>query len=68
MTTVTIPAWNAQGLLPPIDSDSVSPRRSPYTVSLKDLVMRFATSPERRAVLQVFLGYRHALHKMSLPV
>jgi hypothetical protein len=69
MTTVTIPAWNALGLLPPIDADSpVSFHRSPYTVSLKDVVMRFATSPERRAVLQGFLGYRHAVHKMRLPI
>jgi hypothetical protein len=67
MTTITIPAWNALGLLPPIDAESpVSSHRSPYTVSLKDVVMRFSSSPERRAVLQGFLGYRHALHQMGL--
>lgn len=67
MSTVTIPAWNALGLLPPADTDSpVSFHRSPYAVSLKDVVMRFATSAERRAVLRGFLGYRQALHGLGL--
>jgi hypothetical protein len=67
MTTVTIPAWNTLGLLPPIDADSpVSSHRSPYTVSLKDVVMRFATSAERQTVLRGFLDYRHALHQIGL--
>jgi hypothetical protein len=67
MTTVTIPAWNALGLLPPVDTDSpVSFHRSPYAVSLKDVAMRFATSAERRAVLRGFLGYRQALHGLGL--
>jgi len=67
MTTVTIPAWNALGLLPPFDEHSpVSSHRSPYAVSLKDVVMRFATSAERRTVLRGFLGYRQALHQLGL--
>lgn len=67
MTTVTIPAWNALGLLPPVDTDSpVSFHRSPYAVSLKDVTMRFSTSAERRAVLRGFLGYRQALHGLGL--
>lgn len=67
MTTVAIPVWNALGLLPPMDAASpVSSLRSPYTVSLKDVVMRFATSAERRSVLHGFLSYRQALHKMDL--
>jgi hypothetical protein len=64
MTTVAIPSWNVLGLLPPIDSNiPTSPDRSPYRVSLKDVVMRFATTPERRNVLSGFLKYRQALHR-----
>ncbi|MBF8274497.1 MAG: hypothetical protein HW380_3602 [Magnetococcales bacterium] len=67
MTTVTIPAWNILGVLPPIDSDlPTSPNRSPYPVSLKDVVMRFSTSPERRKVLAGFLDYRKELHRIGL--
>jgi hypothetical protein len=65
--TTTIPSWNTLGLLPPIDDNSpTSFHRSPYSVSLKDVVMRFATSPERQAILRGFLNYRQALHQMGL--
>lgn len=67
MITVAIPNWNALGLLPPIDPDlPTSPDRSPYPVSLKDVVMRFSTSPERRAVMKGFLAYRAELHRLGL--
>lgn len=67
MTTVAIPAWNAQGLLPPIDPASpTSVERSPYQVTLLDVVLRFATSPERCRILSGFLEYRAALHGMGL--
>ena len=66
MTTVAIPSWNVLGLLPPIDSKiPTSPDRSPYCVSLKDVVMRFATTLERRNVLSGFLKYRQALHQLG---
>lgn len=66
MTNVAIPAWTALGLLPPIDSNQpTSAERSPYPVSLKDVVMRFSTSPERKAIMQGFLGYRAALHGLG---
>lgn len=66
MSTVTIPTWNALGLLPPINDDTpISPHRSPYPVSLKDVVMRFATSAERRAILQGFLNFRQILHHLG---
>ena len=39
MTTVAIPAWNPQGLLPPIDVlNPTSVERSPYRVVLTDVV------------------------------
>jgi len=66
MTNVAIPAWTALGLLPPIDPNQpTSTERSPYPVSLKDVVMRFSTSPERKAIMQGFLGYRAALHGLG---
>ena len=69
MTTVAIPAWNALGLLPPLDPGlPTSPQRSPYPVSLLDVVMRFSTSLERRRVLAGFLGYRATLHRMGICV
>ena len=46
--------------------DPTSHNRSPYVVSLVDFVQRFATSPERIAILQGFLRYRAALHAISL--
>lgn len=67
MTTVAIPAWTSLGLLPPIDPElPTSPQRSPYSVTLLDVVMRFATSPERRRVLTGFLNYRAALHQVGI--
>ncbi len=67
MTTVAIPAWNPQGLLPPIDVlNPTSVERSPYRVALTDVMVRFATSKERRQILRGWLGYRAALHGMGL--
>lgn len=66
MTTVAIPSWNVLGLLPSIDSKiPTSPDHFPYRVSLKDVVMRFATTSERRNVLSGFLKYRKALHQLG---
>jgi hypothetical protein len=59
MTTVTIPAWNVLGLLPPVNPDLLtSPVRSPDAVSLKDLIMRFATTVQSQVVLKGLLDYR----------
>lgn len=67
MPTVAIPAWTSLGVFPPIDASApTSPARSPYPVSLKDVVMRFALTPERRSVLIGFLNYRAALHGLGL--
>ena len=64
---VTIPDWNALGLLPPIDpATPTNVERSPYPVSLKDLVLRFGTSPERKAILVGFLRYRAILHQFGV--
>ncbi len=67
MSTVAIPQWNIQGFLPPIDSiDPVSAERSAYHVTLLDMILRFATSPDRCRVLRGFLTYRAALHHAGL--
>ena len=67
MTTVAIPDWNAQGVIPPINSlQPTMADRSPYTVSLTDVVLRFGLSAERRTVLGGFLRYRAAPHTAGL--
>ena len=68
MSVVAIPDWNSLGLLPPVDSvaSPTSAARSPYPVSLKDVVMRFSTTPERRAIVGGFLRYRAVLREMGL--
>ena len=66
-TTVAIPAWNAQGVIPPINElDPTSAERSPYAVSLADFVLRFGQSAGRHGVLDGFLRYRAALHAVGL--
>lgn len=68
MSVVAIPNWNSLGLLPPVDpaSPATGRTRSPYLVSLKDVVMRFATSAERNSVLIGLLRYRSALHALGV--
>jgi hypothetical protein len=64
---VAIPAWTADGVLPPINAaQPTSVERSPYIVSLTDYVLRFSDTTERRAVLSGFLNHRAALHKVGL--
>lgn len=59
----SIPDWNSQGVLPPNNPlEPTSVERSPFVVSLTDIVLRFGTSPERKTVLSGFLAFRSALH------
>ena len=67
MNSVPIPHWNAQGLIPPMDVASpVSANRSPYMVTLNDLVMRFGISIARCRILDGLLRYRAALHGLGV--
>jgi hypothetical protein len=67
MSPIAIPPWNAEGVLPPInESQPVSTERSPYAVSLTDLVLRFGQTDERRKVLDGLLRYRATLHIAGL--
>lgn len=62
-----IPDWNSAGVIPPIRSDEpTGPERSPYLVSLVDVVLRFGTSPERLAILDGLLRLRAALHSTGI--
>ncbi|MEO5378504.1 MAG: hypothetical protein H7832_12100 [Magnetococcus sp. DMHC-6] len=69
MCPIAIPDWTAAGVLPPTDKKShstISRDRSPYRVSLIELMQRFATSPERSQILDKFLHYRAKLHSIGL--
>ena len=57
--------WNSRGLLSPI-STPTGMNRSPYKISLVQLIERFATPPERRLIVNGFLAYRRELHKIGL--
>ncbi len=64
--TMSIPAWDALGVLPPREEhDPTGLARSPYRASLVDIVDRFASSPERVAIIQGFLAYRAAMHRVG---
>lgn len=67
MSVTAIPSWTASGVLPPINAASpTSTDRSPYSVSLTDLILHFNTSPERQAILAGLLDFRRALHDIGL--
>lgn len=68
MITTTIPAWTSAGVVPPIrpGQPGHSSDRSPYVVSLSTFCDRFATSPERRGILDGLLRFRAALHQAGL--
>ena len=65
---MSIPEWNISGVIPPIrpGEQGASPDRSPYKVTLVDVIKRFATSKPRIDILDGFLKYRAALHELSL--
>ncbi|TVS20652.1 MAG: hypothetical protein EA424_02885 [Planctomycetaceae bacterium] len=64
---VAIPPWDAMGVLPPLnEANPTSPERSPYVVTLTDVVLRFGTSRERCRIMDGFLRYRGELHGVGL--
>lgn len=67
MTRVVMPAWNANGVIPPVSSAApASAERSPYAVSLSEFVLRFASSAKRQQILAGYLRYRGRLHTAGL--
>lgn len=68
LSIASIPAWSSAGVLPPIrpNAPGNSADRSPYTVDLAVLFDCFATSPERRAILNGLLRFRADLHAAGI--
>ncbi len=67
MSTLPIPDWTADGILPPVDlADPTSIVRSPYRVDLTDFALRFASSAERITIIDGLLKYRSELHAVGL--
>lgn len=63
----TIPDWDYDGLLPANDADDpTSPVRSPYVVSLFDLIAHSGNTQPRRSLLRGLLNFRAELHKAGL--
>jgi len=62
-----IPDWNLHGVIPPFEPiDPTGVVRSPYIVSLTDVVLRFAVTPERIEIMEGFLRYRQHLHTAGI--
>jgi len=67
MSVCAIPDWTVQGVIPPINPLSpTAVDRSPYVVSLTDMVIRYGTSSERCQILDGLLRYREELHTAGL--
>lgn len=67
MISQTIPQWNEEGYLPPIDAaNPTSKDRSPYACVLIDFIERFGTSAERLTIMEGFLRYRVFLHSLGI--
>ena len=62
-----IPDWDEEGVIPPMDRrDPVSFNRSPYRVSLIDVITRFGSTPVRRELLSGLLNFRAEIHRAGL--
>ena len=67
MSPTAIPNWNPQGLIPPINPTSpTTADRSPYSVTLTELVLRFGSTTRRQTILSGLLAFRSALHSAGL--
>ncbi len=61
-----IPEWNEDGFLPAFDPAAPTSReRSPYSISLIDLIMGFGDSEARRGLLLGLLNFRSELHQVG---
>lgn len=64
--SMVIPQWNMHGVLPPILGVGDDAVRSPYRVSLPDVIHRFGNYPDRTLILEGFLRFRARLHAIGL--
>ena len=59
---MSIPEFDARGLIPPVDvTNPAGPARSPYMATVVELVERFGQTPHRRVLLRNLLAYRQLL-------
>lgn len=59
---VPLPSFDLRGLLPPfIGADATTPDRSPYWVTMPELVAAFGTTPHRQQLLRNLIAYRALL-------
>jgi hypothetical protein len=63
-----IPAWNLQGVIPPIRPGAAGsdPDRSPYKVPLHAFVDSMANSAERLAIAEGLLQLRNQIHSLGI--
>lgn len=63
-----IPEFNMAGVLPPIrpGMPGHSTDRSPYIAAINDLVVRFATTHKRIAILKGFLEFRQNFYNLGV--
>ncbi len=63
-----IPIWNNSGVLPPIRPGMQihSSERSPYHVSIHDVIETFAFSEKRTIIIKGLLDYREALYMSGI--
>jgi hypothetical protein len=56
---VPVPAFNTQGLLPPVvGDDAANSNRSPYYISMVECAQHFGTTDHRRNLLRHLIAYR----------
>lgn len=57
-----LPSFDLRGLLPPfLGADATTPDRSPYWVTMLELIAAFGTTPHRRQLLRNLIAYRALL-------
>lgn len=63
-----IPDWTVRGIIPPIEEENpTSKTRSPYVVTLVDVILKYGTtSKKRNEILAGFLNFRNELHKIGI--
>ena len=66
-TVGSVPEWGFEGLIPAVNSAAPFPsQRSPYPISLVDLVVKFGITETRRRLLSGLLDYRGELHQAGV--
>lgn len=57
-----LPSFDLRGMLPPfVGADATTPDRSPYWVTMPELVAAFGTTPHRQQLLRNLIAYRALL-------